>query len=80
MAATILDLTEKHQAIVYMRLSTDWGDWDRHCDAVRAANGGDYPEFWPDVIRATHKMRVAFGPYSMEVYHVEVAEEDEPEA
>ena len=33
--------------------STSNAEWSRNCDAVRAANGGNYPPFWYDTVEAS---------------------------
>ena len=40
------NLTTKEEIVAHMRLSVSEEDWDRRCDEVKAANGGDYPSFW----------------------------------
>lgn len=36
----------KNQAIELMKSSTSKEDWNNKCDQVKAANGGQYPEWW----------------------------------
>ena len=40
------DLTVKNDVVNYMRESTSEEDWNERCDAVKAANGNEYPGFW----------------------------------
>lgn len=40
------DLTKKEAVIKLMGDSTSAAEWDKHCDEVKAANGGGYPGWW----------------------------------
>jgi hypothetical protein len=40
------DLTTSEGVRDLMLSSKDAAEWDANCDAVKAANGGDYPRFW----------------------------------
>lgn len=41
-----LDVTCPISVGNYMRAATSEADWNARADAVKAANGGDYPSFW----------------------------------
>jgi hypothetical protein len=40
------DLTTPTGVISLMKSSANGSEWNRNCDSVKAANGGDYPGFW----------------------------------
>lgn len=40
------DLTTDKGVVDHMSASTSEDDWNNRCDQVKAANGGNYPEFW----------------------------------
>lgn len=40
------DLTTQDGVVKLMRSSKDSREWNANCDAVKAANSGDYPDFW----------------------------------
>lgn len=41
-----MDLTKKDAVIVLMESSTSETEWNKHCNEVKEANNGDYPEWW----------------------------------
>lgn len=40
------NLTTPEGVKTYMSQAANQADWNNRCDAVKAANGGDYPPFW----------------------------------
>jgi hypothetical protein len=44
-----LDLQSASEAKQFMEQSTNDFDWDKRCDAVKAANGNRYPSFWKEL-------------------------------
>lgn len=40
------DLTTEQGVVDHMSASSSESDWNNRCDEVKAANGGNYPEFW----------------------------------
>lgn len=39
-------LTTPEGVVSLMKSSSNVGEWNVNCDRVKAANNGDYPEFW----------------------------------
>lgn len=45
-----LDLTKQNDVVTLMQSSKSESEWNKNCDTIKAANGGDYPSFWYSVI------------------------------
>lgn len=41
-----MDLTKSDDVMTLMRAADNETQWNRYCDLVKEANGGDYPCFW----------------------------------
>lgn len=50
MVDPLIDLTTIQGVSELMRHSQSELQWDSHCDQVKAANNGDYPNFWFETI------------------------------
>ena len=44
------DLTTKAGVEIHMLESANKLDWNKRCDEVKAANDGQYPDFWFETI------------------------------
>ncbi len=40
------DLTKESGVVFFMMGAKSAADWNNRCDAVKAANDGQYPDFW----------------------------------
>lgn len=40
------NLTQESDVVKHMKQAANESDWNRRCDEVKDANGGDYPSFW----------------------------------
>lgn len=40
------DLTKAENVLAHMLQANSANDWNRRCDDVKRANGGNYPGFW----------------------------------
>lgn len=48
--AKMHNLTTREGLAAHMEAAKSEQDWNDRCDAVKEANGGDYPNFWWDTI------------------------------
>ena len=64
------DLTTPEGVTAHMSEATSEDDWNKRCDQVQAANGGNYPDFWYETVILSGLLDKTLGPGSSDIRFV----------
>lgn len=61
------NLTTSDGVVAHMSETTSEADWNKRCNEVRAANGGNYPSFWYEKVVLSGLLDKTLGPGSSDI-------------